>query len=142
MSGLDLACINQFFSNRCPPVRVCHSMSAECRVISGVLQGSVLGSILFIVYIIDIYYAVSCIDNDVMLKLSADDVKLYCCIYIISSVDVLQHLVNNIVRWSIIWQLNLSASKCNVLTLGPIHYNNSHSICYQLLIILLILVLL
>ena len=62
------------------------------------------------------------------MKIFADDVKLYSCIDNISSVDALLHLIRNSVRWSTIWQLKLSTSKCNVLTLGSIQCNNWYSI--------------
>ena len=88
---------------------VCHSLSAESRVIGAVPQGRVLYPILFIVYINDIYYGASCPDNNVNVKLFADDIKLYSSIDNVSSVDALQRSINNIVRWAIMCQLTLSA---------------------------------
>ena len=66
-------------------------------------------------------------DNNVNVKLLADDVKLYSCIDSVSSVDALQRCINNIVRWATIWQLTLSVRNCNVLALAHMHYNNFYT---------------
>ena len=119
--GSVLAWINECLFNRYHSVRLGHSLSAERHVVSGVPHGSVLGSILFIVYINDNCYAVSCPEYNVNVKLFADDVKLYSYIDNVSSVDVLQRCINNILHNE---RLKLPVNKCNVLILGCMHYNN------------------
>jgi len=71
---LLLLWINSFLSARTQQVRVSSSLSGIAPVISGVPQGSVLGPVLFILFINDIS---SCIPDGVILKLYADDAKLY-----------------------------------------------------------------
>jgi len=61
-------------SDRTHKVRVGSSLSDVVTVISGVPHGSVLGPVLFIVFINDIC---SCTPVGVTLKLYADDAKLY-----------------------------------------------------------------
>ena len=83
------------------------------KVISGVPQGSVLGPILFIIFINDI-------DNvcygRTSLKLFADDAKLYSEIDLNHSSSSLQTSLNNLAAWADAWQLLINVEKCFVLS--------------------------
>ena len=72
-------------------VRVGSSLSHACNVISGVPQGSVLGPVLFIIYINNIFKITCSVNDDVTFKLFADDVKVYICITNVESAIMLQH---------------------------------------------------
>jgi len=67
-------------------------------VISGVPQGSVLGPVLFLIYINDI---INLFDNSgVCTKLYVDDIKIYFKITNDSDYVTLQYGINKIYAWS------------------------------------------
>jgi ribonuclease P/MRP protein subunit RPP40 len=87
-------------------------------VISGVPQGSVLGPILFILFINDIVTV--CLPNT-ELKLFADDLKLYSVVKVtnpLTGLDSLQQSLDRIYLWATEWQFTINVSKTNVLTLS------------------------
>ena len=92
------------------------------KIISGVPHGSVIGPILFIIFIHDLEDVLS---NKVTFKLFADDLKLYSSFNIPSSYVNLQHALDLLVLWSTSWQLPINQSKTQLLHLGP--SQNVHS---------------
>ena len=74
IGGMLLQWIESFLSNRLQAVRVGSCYSSICSVISGVPQGSVLGPVLFILFVNDI---TDCMADNVSVKLFADDAKIY-----------------------------------------------------------------
>jgi ribonuclease P/MRP protein subunit RPP40 len=103
VGSLLIKWINSFLTNRLQMVKVGHSFSPTCSVTSGVPQGSVLGPILFIVYINDI--GRDCGKTNTKIKIFADDVKLYSCIDDMSSLLELQNSLDSIADWAATWQL-------------------------------------
>ena len=83
-------------------------------VLSGVLQGSVLGPILFLVYIDDLEEAVT----GSILKF-ADDTKLFRKTKEIGDEHKLQDDIDELVRWSEKWQMLFNFGKCKCLHTGP-----------------------
>ena len=81
--------------------------------VSGVPQGSVLGPVLFLLYVNNILLMVN--SN---LLLFTDDIKLYRSIK--SEVDItqLQEDINSLFRWSNSWLLTFNIPKCKVLHIG------------------------
>ena len=116
-----LAWLAAFLSNRTQRVCIENCLSSIITVTSGIIQGSVLGPILFILYVNDLSDFMD--PPNVKLILFADDLKLY------SSLDLnctphtvslaLQSAIDHICDWSRKWQLTINASKCNFLRLGP-----------------------
>lgn len=115
INGLTLNWIQDFLHDRSQHVRVENSLSGSSSVRSGVPQGSVLGPLLFVIFINDICKSVC---DNILVKLFADDVKLYIAFCDTNSPNQLQTAIDSIVKWSNIWQLTVSPTKCAVLSIG------------------------
>ena len=84
------------------------SCSDWSRVTSGTPQGTVLGPLLFLLYINGI---TECISSTV--KLFADDTKIYREISDpMTDCQILQDDFNNLSEWARKWQLRFNADKC------------------------------
>ena len=77
-------------------------------VTSGVPQGSILGPILFIMYIDDL--SEECQNSESLFF--ADDGKFYRVVKNISDCIILQLDLNRIYQWTVSWKLDLSLNKC------------------------------
>jgi len=82
-------------------------------VISGVPQGSVLGPLLFLIYINDIDEEVS----SPILKF-ADDTKILRPLTSTNDHEELQKDLDKLHRWSLKWEMKFNASKCKVIHFG------------------------
>ena len=80
---------------------------------SGISQGSVLGPVLFLVFINDFPDVI-----EVLLKLFADDAKVYNIMSNLNDVHPLQRSVDNAGRWSIDWDMLFNLNKCHQLHVG------------------------
>jgi len=110
---MTLNWITSFLSNRKQRVVIKGEGSVWRDVISGVPQGSVLGPILFLIYINDIVDDLKC-----NAYLFADDMKIYNKVNSINDLDKLQKDIFTITTWTDKWLLKLNAAKCKVLSLG------------------------
>jgi len=108
IAGHVLSCLKSFLTGRMQHVKVGDVFSSYRSVISGVPQGSVLGPILFILYINDIS---ECLPSDIHVKLYADDLKSYCKINNSHSVDLFRSALDALSVWATDWQLPISAEK-------------------------------
>ena len=89
--------IEQFLTDRTQQVVVENKFSALTTVISGVPKGSVLGPLLFLLFINDL----PPISIDSLVKLYADDVLMYRSINDVSDHQILQDDLNNkLIHWS------------------------------------------
>lgn len=109
--GKLLRLLEGFLTVRTFQVRVDSSLSKEHKVHSGVPQGSVLGPLLFITYISDLYQGLH--TNNATF---ADDGNLYTN-PLLHRVD-LQMDLNNIKAWTHKWGMPLNDYKCTVLHIG------------------------
>ena len=109
--------ISNFLSNRYQITRVSNSLSNSSIVKSGVPQGSVLGPILFILYINDLP---SIFSSKIHIDLFADDTTIYFSYASESERFLLQNNLNLFSQWANKWQLNISLSKYAVMTLGKV----------------------
>ena len=104
--------ITGFLSDRTQCVRVNDSFSREVEVTSGVPQGSVLGPLLFLIYVNDLPAPQL---HDSFIGLFADDTKAYCKVpkqEVSGSLQVLLSLLEN---WSVQNDLPFNVTKCKYI---------------------------
>ena len=120
--GKVLRWTEDFLADRYQRVIVQSSLSDWVHVSSGVPQGSVLGPLLFLLYINDLPDCVSC-----KISMFADDTKLYASSSSPLSVHALQTDIQNAFQWSVKWQMPFNSNKCVTLQLG--HPGQEHTYC-------------
>ena len=122
--GKMLNWIRAFLTNRKQKVSVNGVLSSSRPVVSGVPQGSVLGPVLFLLFINDISNSIR--SN---LRLFADDCVLYKEVATQQDCQVLQQDLHLLSHWSKTWQLSFNVSKCYHLGITrkkiPIEFNYS-----------------
>ena len=102
--------IETFLTGRRQKVRADEVLSRWCGVTSGIPQGSVLGPILFVLFINDLPDVVNC-----GVEIYADDTKIFAKATNKSEHDLLQENLDKMYRWSEIWQLTFHPEKCHVM---------------------------
>ena len=131
IEGRLLDWITTFLTNRKQRVVINESYSCWSDVTSGIPQGSVLGPILFSLYINDL--------PDIILHqvlMFADDTKLFRRISRNNSVDdiaSMQRDIDSLVLWSNKWQLSFNVSKCKFLHLGRSAPDRTYQIQNQII---------
>ena len=90
--------------------------SSPCNVSSGVPQGSVLGPVLFLLYINDIAEGICS-----HIKLFADDCLIYRTIQSSSDQHILQQDLNAFVKWAEKWQMKFNTAKCKIMQMTNHH---------------------
>ncbi|KAI3380161.1 hypothetical protein SNEBB_002860, partial [Seison nebaliae] len=105
--GLVLQWITNWLCNRRQCVMLDGIKSEWHRVNSGVPQGSVLGPLLFVVYINDL-------DSGVHNKISkfADDAKLVATIESVEDNQRVQKDINKLIAWAYDWKMKFNKKKC------------------------------
>ena len=110
ISGCLFFWIKAFLSGRQQRDRIDSSLSSTCLVTSGVPQGSVLGPLLFNLFVNDIS---DNFDNDCTVKLFADDIKLYTEFsniyrskHFTKSIESCSYSVDNMVNENLLFQMS------------------------------------
>ena len=115
--------VKDWLSDREQRVVLNGSSSGWCRVTSGVPQGSVLGPLLFVIYINDI-------DNSVISRVLkfADDTKMFRVVSSQVEVDILREDLKNLFQWSQEWLMLFNLDKCKVIHFGRNNPNAVYSL--------------
>ena len=111
--GIIADWIESWLTDRKQRVVINGEASGWRTVTSGVPQGSVLGPLLFIIYINDI-------DINILNKISkfADDTKLGGGAENLESILSLQTDLDRVVEWAQRWQMTFNVEKCKVMHIG------------------------
>ena len=108
-------------------VRIGDSMSTLCKVLSGVPQDSVLGPLLFIIFINDLP---ECI-------IFVDDTKCLIAVRSTTDTDKLQEDINNAADWSHITNLPFNAVKFSIFAFCQNHHSiqTLHSMLFMAILL-------
>ena len=115
IKGNILGWIHSFLNGRTQKVNINGSFSTAAPVSSGIPQGSVLGPILFVIYINDLP---DVIDKNSFAYLFADDTKIFREIKSQADIDILQKDIDKLVEWSNLWLLKFHPDKCVHIGIG------------------------
>ena len=105
--------ITSFLTNRIQSVVVDGATSPPTKVISGVLQGTVRGPLLFLLYINDLPSIISS-----QVRLFADDCILYRAIQTVQDQLQLQKDLNTLEQWAKKWGMEFNAKKCDIMRIS------------------------
>ena len=114
--GSVLSWLKNFFTGSTRQTKIDNILSDSANLVSGVVQGSGVGQLMFLVYINELIELLDKIG--VKVKAFADDVKIYVRIVNDIDSDVLQRALNSLQQWANTWQLIISVNKCCVLNIG------------------------
>ena len=115
LSGNLLRWIREWLTNRSQRVVLNGNFSDWIAVLSGVPQGSVLGPLLFLIFINDLDCAVR--EGNILNKF-ADDTKVAQVIRSDADRDSLQAALDRLVTWSNLWGMEFNVAKCKVMHVG------------------------
>jgi len=124
--GNLLEWIEDFLKGRRQRVIVNSAASAWEGVRSGIPQGSVMGPVLFVLFINDLPDQ---LESRVLMY--ADDTKIYAKVNNEAEQNRLQDDLANVLRWAEKWQLRFNLEKCKVMHYGRSNQNYSYNMCEQ-----------
>ena len=114
IEGLMLNFVKSYLKGRRQQVLVGGQLSSELPVLSGVPQGSILGPLLFVMFINDVF---SCVSPSTNIALYADDTKIWRSILKFEDHFALQNDINNLFNWSVKNKMVFHPKKCKALSL-------------------------
>ncbi len=115
LSGSALELIKFYLSNRKQVVKVGSSLSSPGMITSGVPQGSVLGPLLFLVFVREIPSLVS---PDTVVLQFADDLKFLRVMNSENDLTVIENDIRSVLKWSEIHCMPLNRDKCKIVEFG------------------------
>ena len=120
IDGLLLSFVKEYLKNRRQAVVIGNSNSSMVTVKSGVPQGSILGPLLFVLFINDI---ADCISTGTNLRMYADDTKIWREIRVQEDHLTLQNDINSLLEWAVINCMNFNLPKCKALAISRCNPN-------------------
>ena len=118
VDGLMLKLIRSYLQGRQQQVVVGGFTSTTLPVKSGVPQGSILGPLLFILFINDMF---SCISTGTSIALYADDTKIWREISVSDDHYILQSDIDRLFTWSVNNKMRFHPDKCKALSVTLQH---------------------
>ena len=115
IEGRMLKFFKNYLINRSHRVVLDNCVSNDAEVLSGVPQGSILGPLLFVLFINDIY---DNINENSKISLYADDTKLWRRINSALDCDILQKDIDTLYKWTMTNKMKFHADKCKVLSVA------------------------
>ena len=112
----NLSWIKAFLLGRSQCVALEGEKSSEIPVTSGVPQGSVLGPILFLLYINDLPENITS-----QVRLFADDTAVYLTVTSKKDSQTLQQDLQTLEQWEKTWEMHFNPSKCQVMHISRAH---------------------
>jgi hypothetical protein len=128
--GPLLTWIESWLSGRRQRVVLNGKFSSWEEVLSGVPQGSVLGPLLFIIFINDLDDSAAAVD---ILRKFADDTKLGHEVTNPKSCSELQASLDGLVKWAETWGMQFNVSKCKTMHLGRRNSKNVYTMAGEAL---------
>ena len=109
--------LQDWLSGRKQRVRVDGEMSGWMKVISSVVQGSVLGGTLFTIFANDIVKKFPELAT-LLIMLFADDTKVAQIVETDEDAERLQMLIDSLAEWAKDWAMTFNVKKCKVIHVG------------------------
>jgi len=129
VNGDLLSFISDFLTDRSQRTRVGNKLSNTATLSSGVVQGSCLGPLLFLLFINDLP---SIFDSTITPKMYADDLKIYAKIESNIDSEHLQQNIDRLVYWAQTWQLAISIRKCQTMKISRQRHATMHNTVFKI----------
>ena len=110
VKGNTINWIQSFLIGRTQTIVLDGESSEKVKVTSGVLQGSVLGPLLFLLYINDLPENIQS-----QFRLFADDTAVYLTVTNMQDSQVLQSDMESLQHWERTWDMEFNPGKCQVI---------------------------
>ena len=113
IDGILLNFLKEYLMNRSQAVVIGNHRSSSKPVTSGVPQGSILGPLLFVLFINDLPQG---LNSETNIRLYTDDTKIWRTIRSPEDIVCLQNDINSLINWANINLMNFNSDKCKVVT--------------------------